>query len=272
MPEIITDEKEDMKLKLLIESGLIVLLNRLFKQIGRDYSAVYSVTGQVLDANIYNPELVGILRPAYRKGGKNTGKELRTNADIIYPQGDKQEVANKIDVNLANFTEQESVERSNFISQTTNKKLNSWTLQAIVGAVLAGETVTNDEIAKRVSEKFNQQIPGRTNNIATTETLNAVEGARLIEANTLIEEEAEIVPKEEQEPESLFKKLMRMWQSRKDDRVRDTHIIADGQTVQGTTEPFKVGDSLLMYPGDTSLGADMSEIIGCRCYAATFIN
>ncbi|GAF75877.1 unnamed protein product, partial [marine sediment metagenome] len=265
----------DMVWKLSIEAGLIVLLNRLFKQIGKDYKTVYSITGQVLDAALYAPELVGILRTGYRKGGKTAGKELRAKVNVVYPEKNEPEVTNKIDFNLANFAEKEPVERSNFITQTTNEKLNKWTLQTIIGSALAGVTATNEQIADKVSKKFVKQSGARSKQIAITETLNSVEGARLIEANTLIEEGAEVKPEvkpEDTAPKSLLGALIRMWQSRKDDRVRPTHVKADGQTVKGTTEPFTVGDSLLMYPGDTSLGADMAEIIGCRCFAATFIS
>lgn len=46
--------------------------------------------------------------------------------------------------------------------------------------------------------------------------------------------------------------------------TRDTHLAVDG-TVVDEDEPFAVGDSLLMYPHDTSLGASASEIINCAC-------
>ena len=59
-------------------------------------------------------------------------------------------------------------------------------------------------------------------------------------------------------------KTRKQWESMKDSRVRDTHADADGQ-VRPITDPFLVGESLLMYPGDWSLGADANEIINCRC-------
>lgn len=46
--------------------------------------------------------------------------------------------------------------------------------------------------------------------------------------------------------------------------TRDTHLAVDG-TVVGQDEPFRVGDSYLMYPHDTSMGASASEIINCAC-------
>lgn len=54
----------------------------------------------------------------------------------------------------------------------------------------------------------------------------------------------------------------RFWLSRRDRQVRPTHQAADGQT-RKLGEPFKVGESLMMYPGDTS--APLRETANCRC-------
>lgn len=56
----------------------------------------------------------------------------------------------------------------------------------------------------------------------------------------------------------------KQWISMRDAFVRPTHHIADSQT-RKIDEPFIVGNSLLMYPTDWSLGASPEEIINCRC-------
>ena len=52
----------------------------------------------------------------------------------------------------------------------------------------------------------------------------------------------------------------------KDGRVRHTHIRLDEQKI-GIFEHFDVGKTQMMFPRDTSLGADAfpEEIINCRC-------
>lgn len=57
---------------------------------------------------------------------------------------------------------------------------------------------------------------------------------------------------------------MKEWISERDERVRKTHLDADGSIVE-IGEPFVVGTSLMMFPKDSSLGADASEIANCRC-------
>ncbi len=58
--------------------------------------------------------------------------------------------------------------------------------------------------------------------------------------------------------------LTHTWETMKDERVRGTHAIADGQTVP-INQPFVVGGYKMLFPCDDSLGAPASEILGCRC-------
>lgn len=54
------------------------------------------------------------------------------------------------------------------------------------------------------------------------------------------------------------------WNSMKDEKVRDGHILADGQTIP-IDQPFLVNGYEMMFPMDDSYGAPLSEILGCRC-------
>lgn len=61
-------------------------------------------------------------------------------------------------------------------------------------------------------------------------------------------------------------KLQKQWMSTRDDRTRDSHILANGQHVDVYKE-FTVGGSKMMYPGDVS--APPSEVYNCRCTMVT---
>lgn len=59
-------------------------------------------------------------------------------------------------------------------------------------------------------------------------------------------------------------KTSKTWVSMEDNRVRETHAEIDGVTIP-IGEPFMVGNSMMMFPKDTSLDADPEEIVNCRC-------
>lgn len=54
------------------------------------------------------------------------------------------------------------------------------------------------------------------------------------------------------------------WRTMADKRVRHTHRDVNDKTI-GIFEPFEVGNSLMMFPKDTSLDAEECEIANCRC-------
>lgn len=59
-------------------------------------------------------------------------------------------------------------------------------------------------------------------------------------------------------------KTKKKWIDVGDKRERKTHLEVGGTTFS-IGEPFSVGDSLLQFPKDTSLGASADEIVNCRC-------
>lgn len=54
------------------------------------------------------------------------------------------------------------------------------------------------------------------------------------------------------------------WTSYKDERVRADHADVDGQVID-INRPFHVGEYMMMYPKDDSLGTGLEEIVNCRC-------
>lgn len=61
----------------------------------------------------------------------------------------------------------------------------------------------------------------------------------------------------------------KVWISEADGKVRATHDEAHGQERQ-INKLFVVGDSELMFPGDITHGADLREIINCRCWVSYY--
>jgi phage portal protein BeeE len=102
---------------------------------------------------------------------------------------------------------------------------------------------SRDSIAARVRAEFNEISTGRSKVIAQTETAAAFGFGEL-------------------EGYRAGGVRRRQWLTSLLPSVRPSHQEAEGQTV-GIDEPFRVGDALLMYPGDEDGPAE--EVINCHC-------
>ena len=102
------------------------------------------------------------------------------------------------------------------------------------------------EISVSINDKFKDIDTGRAVTIARTETLTAVSLGKA----------AKRTEWQQRFPDA---KLMKMWVTAKDDRVRDTHEDLEGVSVE-SNESFPNG---LAYPRDPS--GEASEVINCRC-------
>lgn len=71
--------------------------------------------------------------------------------------------------------------------------------------------------------------------------------------------------------EAVFKNgfTKKMWNTEKDEIVRHSHALVEGVVLDINT-PFIVGDSLMLFPKDTSYGASEQEIANCRCTITYF--
>lgn len=107
------------------------------------------------------------------------------------------------------------------------------------------------DIGQALNEKFTEIDQGRAMTIARTETLTAVSLGKAAKRSDF----------QEQFPD---KKLMKMWVSAQDDRVRDSHAEVDGESVEADAF-FSNG---LAYPRDP--GGEPEEVINCRCDDITY--
>jgi len=65
--------------------------------------------------------------------------------------------------------------------------------------------------------------------------------------------------------------MWKRWVSTTDGRVREDHLAMNGVEVP-QDEPFVLPDgSKMMFPADISLGADVSQVVNCRCTMIEFI-
>lgn len=110
---------------------------------------------------------------------------------------------------------------------------------------------TVDQMAEALRESF--ESPYRSRLIARTETIDAFSEGR---------HDAMILAGVESKE----------WLTARDDRVRESHIEADGQVVP-LGEPFTLGSGAsMMRPLDDTLGAEAGDICNCRCVELAVIS
>lgn len=64
-------------------------------------------------------------------------------------------------------------------------------------------------------------------------------------------------------------KTKKVWITENDDKVRETHAAIDGVELP-INEYFAVGNSAMLFPGDTSAGAEEKELDNCRCHLVCY--
>lgn len=126
-------------------------------------------------------------------------------------------------------------------------------------AIAEGKKLSKEKISQLITAYESKALKYRADAIARTETIQAMNRAERAALAQQIEEgliTADLITK--------------YWSNSADERVRLSHVELGRRYNKDNritfNEPFETTDgSKLLYPGDTSLGADPSEIIHCRC-------
>lgn len=156
----------------------------------------------------------------------------------------------------------ENLDERYFDLRLRDKRFDSIVKKAIAN----GEKLTKEKISQLITAYERKALKYRADAIARTETMQAINRAERAAIAQNIEEgliTADMVTK--------------WWSNSADERVRKSHIDLGARYKRanaiGFDEPFEtMTGSKLMCPGDTSLGADASEIIHCRCKCEYFVD
>jgi phage portal protein BeeE len=159
----------------------------------------------------------------------------------------KQEVAGGISFNVfqqkaAEFAARHAAEKISGIQITTERAVR----QLITRAVEDGSSLA--DTSKGLAELYDEFKGSRAETIARTETSTAVSWGKYQAART--------------SAANLGLTLERQWVATRDDRTRDTHAEADGQTI-ALNDTYVVGGANLRQPSDPNGPAE--ETINCRC-------
>lgn len=133
--------------------------------------------------------------------------------------------------------------------------------RAVRRAIETGEPVPAETARRAIRAYENRLLQLRGETVARKETMTAIQAARH-EAWLQAVENGAIAESQ----------VRRTWRTAGDTRVRHSHHGMNGDTV-GLRQPFtSPSGARLMYPGDTSLGAGLEEVINCRCDVAVRVD
>lgn len=138
--------------------------------------------------------------------------------------------------------------------------------------------------------RVRDRLSGRIGAIANAETNGVAEEARFIAATiALADLNARAVSGKAADSDTIdtgtdgpssgtalstgWATLYKVWSTMLDAKVRPAHAAAEGQGLDGSVSaerPFVVGGEQLLFPGDTSLGASLGNVINCRCSSRYF--
>jgi hypothetical protein len=253
--------------KLRLEAHVIPKLTRFFRGISRTIQPVLKVTGQVPPMAPFRDDLIEILTKHYDRTSKafqgdtvsTLTKSMEFKQDTI--EGAVEETSDKVDEALLALIALRAPKQADLILETTNKELNEARSRAIIEAAKDGETLTLAQQGRKTEQDFNSKIPGRVDTIAMYETQSMAEDTKLIEAEAIMGEGVVIGGV------SVAIAMRKTWNTVLDENTRESHVLADLQETS-VVRPFIVQGQRLKVPGDTSLGASLSNVINCRCAAS----
>jgi hypothetical protein len=123
-------------------------------------------------------------------------------------------------------------------------------------AIAQGRPLAAADLDRIVGRYRDRLLAHRAETIARTESITALRAGRA-EGIRQAAEQGIIDPT----------RVKRVWDATMDSRTRPDHKAMHNTAVDGLDAPHVLPDgSRMMYPGDTSLGADPAQTINCRCY------
>lgn len=125
----------------------------------------------------------------------------------------------------------------------------------VMRALKAGTPVNSVDADRIVGRYADRLLQTHAQMIARTEALESFSAGRDRVYEQLVERG---LPREA---------IVKDWETRRDEKVRNSHAGMQGQT-RALGEPFSTNSgALLRYPGDRALGAGWDETANCRCQA-----
>lgn len=266
-------KKETFDKKIALESTFFPEVSSYLNKILKDFKRIFSATGLLVNSDEYMDTTTELLKKHYTRVAKAFENNLRSSIKEKKQFGSFEEETKKeltqaneiIDASLIMFIMDASKKRARFLIDTNNKEILKKIDKSRIE--LAEEGIvnpTNKQIADKSSKMLEKTFNGRKETITITETQFMAESTKQIESNVLTGEKPYQNFPIAKGTSIIIMTGKKTWRAVLDGRTREAHAITDGQ-VRKLFEPYTVAGELLMYPGDSSLGAGVENVVNCRC-------
>ena len=263
------DQISDYATKVRLENRMIPALRRIFRQMLEDYNASLRAFGRPIDAKKYQPRFQAVLHDQYTVvQNAFRGRVIEDNngkAFVFYhTKQNEEQVTSLIDMSLIDWRDENALKKSLLITQTNQRQMAEAQEMSMQTLMEDDQDITPAVLAAVATGILRRKYGIRSNTISTTETQESAESTKQIEATAI----SGTTPFNMQPGTSVPSEIQttKTWRDMDDSRVRPTHQAVDNTTLRDTGI-FIVGGSQLRFPGDTSLLADISQTINCRCEA-----
>lgn len=248
-------------------------LRAFFAGVGDDVFASFAGTGFPPDFSTYLQELAALLKKNYRKTGAFFSSHIQRLLRELQPKNEAQEAVvqevqeerSKLEalllLLLIPFYDRQSKQQARFILNTTQKIVRDEQLKVLTDIALSDETLTNAQIARKISKATNERNKKRVPNISEDQVGDIAQHTKQVEADEVAKSASAA---------GIAVEPMKTWITVGDSVVRPAHRGANKQK-RGLNELYVVGGELLKYPKDSSHGASLSNTINCRCDSVTTI-
>nr|AKH47393.1 hypothetical protein P12026_05 [uncultured marine virus] len=196
-------------------------------------------------------DLLKIYRDLYTDIGLRFAKWYAKNYDKYLTKGvNPNQYVDQWTNKFASFGTAVGAQRVTLVSGTAKKTLIGITQQLMRDPEFM--SLGNQQKGRILNSQFSRYSKNQAERLVRTEATAAANFATMESATTIF-------------PGSQMRKE---WIASFDDRTRSTHSEAGSSDPIPYNDPFMVGGSFLMYPGDPSGPA--AEVINCRCSVAPF--
>ena len=244
---------QQTNMKIRLEDSLKPDIKRVFNRMIKDFRISVGATGSAQNVNMYLPMWTTLLNRHYIRVQTAVLKVIDKEKQLDDEDNDLLLLA------LLTWREQNAGKQSQFIINTSQQDMLDALQMAREEFLLQSVFPSDRELAMAAAVILKRKFNGRGSGIAMSETQSSFEDTKFEEAQV----ESGLLPIILGGAVTVTT-TKKTWNTVGDDKVRKIHQEVNRQE-QMLTVPYEVNGEFLMYPGDSSLGASMDNVINCRC-------